>query len=72
MSLEELREQAQSQGFVDETPEAAPIPPYRERRILGLTAFQRLIIALLLLMITCMTGSFFLLVTQRVVLPFLN
>ncbi|MFN3308374.1 MAG: hypothetical protein ACK44E_04115 [Anaerolineales bacterium] len=72
MSLEELREQARSQGFIEEAPEAAPIQPYRERRILGLTAFQRLVIALLLLMITCMTGGFFLLVTQRVVLPFLN
>lgn len=72
MSLEELREQARSQGFVEDAPEAAPIQPYRERRFLGLTAFQRFIIALLLLMIACMIGSFFLLVTQRVVLPFLS
>lgn len=72
MSIDELREQAASEAFFEQAPEAEPPAPYRERRILGLTAFQRFILSLLLFMITCMIGGFFLLVTQRVVLPFSN
>lgn len=72
MSLDELREQASSQAFLDESPQLRAVQPYRERRFLGLTAFQRFVISVLLFLITCMVGSFFLLVTQRVVLPFLN
>lgn len=71
MSLDELREQAASEAFFEKAPEPEPPAPYRERRFLGLTAFQRFILSLLLFMITCMVGSFFLLVTERVVLPFL-
>lgn len=72
MSLDELREQASSQAFLDESPQPTAVQPYRERRFLGLTAFQRFVISVLLFLITCMVGSFFLLVTQRAVLPFLN
>ncbi len=72
MSFDELREQASSAEFLKAAPETAPKRPYREKRFLGLTAFQRFFISLLLFLIVCMIGSFFLLVTQRVVLPFLN
>jgi len=72
MSIDKLREQASSEAFFEKAPEPEAAAPYRERRFLGLTAFQRFIISLLLFMITCMIGGFFLLVTQRVVLPFLN
>ncbi|GAB4482445.1 MAG: hypothetical protein Kow0088_25350 [Anaerolineales bacterium] len=72
MSIDELREQASSQAFLEEAPEPVAEQPYRERRFLGLTAFQRFVISILLFMIVCMTGAFFLLVTQRVVLPFIN
>jgi hypothetical protein len=72
MSIDELREQAGSETFFEKSPDTEPASPYRERRFLGLTAFQRFIFSVLLFMITCMIGSFFLLVTQRVVLPFLN
>ncbi len=72
MSLDELREQASSQAFLEPAREPAPRRQYRERRFLGLTAFQRFFVSLLLFLIICMVGSFFLLVTQRVVLPFLN
>jgi hypothetical protein len=72
MTIDELREEASSETFFEKAPEPEPTPPYRERRLLGLTAFQRFIISLLLFLITCMIGSFLLLVTQRVVLPFLN
>jgi hypothetical protein len=70
MSLEELREQAISQELLEGAPEASPRMPYQERRIFGLTAFQRFFVALLIFLITCMVGSFLLLVTQRVVPPF--
>jgi hypothetical protein len=70
MSLEELREQASSTEFLEEAPEVAQTEIYHERRFLGLTAFQRFVIAMLLFMVTCMISSFILLVTQRVVLPF--
>lgn len=70
MSLEELRKQASSTEFFEETPEVAQTELYHEQRFLGLTAFQRFVIAFLLFMITCMISSFLLLVTQKVVLPF--
>ncbi len=70
MSLEELREQAIQQELLEGAPEVGTRLPYREQRFLGMTAFQRFFVALLLFMITCMVGSFLLLVTQRVVLPF--
>jgi len=72
MSIDELREQASSQEFLEDALEPEPALPYRERRFLGLTAFQRFILSLLLFFVTCLVGSFFLLVTQRVVLPFVN
>lgn len=70
MSLEELREQASSSEFLEEAPEVIQTEIYHERRFLGLTAFQRFIIAMMLFMITCMISSFVLLITGRVVLPF--
>ncbi|MCS6908087.1 MAG: hypothetical protein RML93_09435 [Anaerolineales bacterium] len=73
MSLDQLREQASSQPFAEEEgSQPRTILPERERRFLGLTAFQRFVLSVLLFIVTCMVGSFFLLVTQRVVLPFLN
>ena len=40
------------------------------KRFLGMTAVQRLVIAVMLLMMVCVSGSFFLLVTGKVVPPF--
>jgi hypothetical protein len=41
MSIDELREQAGSETFFEKSPDPEPASPYRERRFLGLTAFQR-------------------------------
>ena len=50
-----------------EAPEQAmPTPPSR-----GMTAIQRFIIALMVLFIVCILGSFFLLITGRIAPPFL-
>ena len=71
MSLDDLRKQANSNEFIEEEPVKPEIESYHERPFLGLTSFQRFVIALLLFMIACMISSFILLVTQRMVLPFL-
>lgn len=44
---------------------------YTQTRFLGMTAPQRFVIAVMLLMMTCLLGTFCLLVTQRIVPPFL-
>jgi hypothetical protein len=64
-----LRQQA-STAFDDET-EVYPARPTRPFRILGMTPVQTYIIALMLLLITCLLSTFCLLVTGRVVPPFL-
>ncbi len=67
--LDEFREQA----TFDETAETdarhqPPAPP--RGRFLGMTALQRLTIAIMLLALTCLFSALCLLVTQRVVPPF--
>jgi hypothetical protein len=72
MTLEDLRNQAgDTTGFGEEPLPAPPPPPRRETggRFLGMTPSQRFIIALILLVITCLLSTFCLLVTGKVVLP---
>jgi hypothetical protein len=69
--LDELREQASSTSFVEEEQPPTPRAPYRERRFLGMTAFQRFFIALMMLMIICILGTFILVVAEKVVPGFL-
>jgi len=68
--FDELREQASSSSFAEEAPRVERAP-YRERRFLGMTAFQRFFITLMLLFITCLLGTFFLIVTQKIAPGFL-
>jgi hypothetical protein len=71
--FEEFREQANQSSFDDKQPEIVyeeVKPPRRSsQRILGMTAPQRFVIALLLLMMTCILGTFCLLVTGKVLPP---
>jgi hypothetical protein len=72
--FEDFREQGSS--FLDETEEEglgeAPSKPEAPRgRFLGMTPVQRFIIAAMLLTLTCLLSAFCLLVTQKVVPPFL-
>jgi hypothetical protein len=70
--LDDFREQANSSAFEgQEEPPAFDEPLRTERRFLGMTPAQRFVIALILLMVTCLLGSFCLLVTERIVLPFI-
>ena len=43
--------------------------PHRRRKIFGMTAAQRLIVAIMLLMMTCIVGSLALLVFEVVIPP---
>lgn len=68
--LDDLRNSASS-GY---TPQPDTPPPPLTRRtsqpFLGMTAGQRFVIALFLLLIACILGTFCLLVTGKVWLPF--
>lgn len=64
--IEDLRQQA-SESFDSDAPASgAPRPP---ARFLGMTPFQTFVIALLLLILTCLLSASCLLVTGRVVPP---
>lgn len=73
--LEDFREQAETAPFIDE--EADQIVKYDssrqlERHFLGLTPAQRFVIALMILLITCILTTFSLLVTEKIVPPLLS
>ena len=77
--FEEIRQQAEEAEYeqnpvkeVDQESESAtaqpvPIRLSRPKRILGMTAPQRFVIALMLLLEVFLIGSMFMLVTQKIV-----
>lgn len=70
--LDDFREDANaSPYFEDETEEYyEEIKPYTPRKnLLGMTAAQRFVISILLLIMSCVIGSLMLLVFERVVPP---
>ena len=69
--LDDYREQASASPYYEEPEETfEEVKPYRpKKRILGMTAGQRLVIALMLLFAVCILGTLALLVTERIVLP---
>jgi len=69
--LDDFRQQANASEFLDE--EEAPQFEETEqpRKFLGMTPAQRFVIALMLLMITCLLSTFCLLVTEKVIPPFM-
>lgn len=67
--LDDLRQQADAESFEEERePKRRPRRP--QKNFLGMTAFQRFIIVLMLFLITCLLGAFALLVTEKIFLPF--
>jgi len=64
--LDDLRQQADTAPFEEEPSEKWVTP---RKHFLGMTPFQRFVIALMLLFITCLLSSFCLLVTEKVVIP---
>lgn len=71
--LDDLRKQADEETYEDYVEglvlEDSTNPS--ENRFLGMTPPQRFAIALMLLFITCLVGSLWLLVSEKVVPPFL-
>jgi hypothetical protein len=75
MSYDRFRPEADDNVFMEpekpaeDAPPAGFTPSLRRRRgnFLGMTAMQRFIIAVMIMMMTCLLGTFFLLVTQRIV-----
>jgi hypothetical protein len=70
--LDDFREQAGA--FNDLEPETEPVstePRLHRSRIFGMTPLQTFVVALLLFMLSCLLSVFCLLVTGRVVPPFL-
>jgi hypothetical protein len=69
--LDDFREQANASELIDEE----EIPQLEEtglsQKFLGMTPAQRFVIALMLLMITCLLSTFCLLVTEKVIPPFM-
>lgn len=71
--FEDFRKQSdEGSNFEDEDLDSGIIISQPRTEFLGMTAFQRFVIALLLLLMICILGAFFLLVTGRVVLPFMT
>lgn len=66
--LDDLRDDASSNNEDEDNQEFAVLQE-SPRHFLGMTPFQRFVIAVLLLLATCILSSFCLLVTERVVLP---
>jgi hypothetical protein len=71
--IDNLRDSVTSGPMFQEegpTPSENNEKPKGDGRILGMSAIQRLIIALMLFMLTCVLGSLCLVLTQKVILPF--
>jgi hypothetical protein len=68
--LDDLRQQA-NELFDQEEPPAPPPAPRPSARLFGMTPFQTFLVALMLLVITCLLSASCLVVTGRVVPPFL-
>lgn len=67
--LDDFRQQANTSSFDDD--QNPYLEPERmiQREFLGMTAFQRFIISLMLLFLTILIGGILLLVTERIVVP---
>jgi hypothetical protein len=70
--LDDLRN-PNDQTYEENTIQADDFPDYDSKpptpRFLGMTPFQRFVIVFLIFMLTCVLGSFCLLVTEKIVPP---
>jgi len=64
--LDDFRQQADEAPFEEEE---IRVPRRPKKYFLGLSPFQRFVIATMLLVIVCVLSSFALLVTEKVVIP---
>lgn len=73
--LDDFREQAGTAPFIDEEETQTlndDSSRQLERQFLGMTPAQRFVIVLMILLVTCILTTFSLLVTEKIVLPFLS
>lgn len=63
--LDDFRQQAEDISFEEE----GERPRRPKKYFLGMTPFQRFVLATMLLIITCVLSSFALLITEKVVIP---
>jgi hypothetical protein len=74
--FDDLRKSALESYEKDKEPEEAPVieeeheEARKESTFLGLSAPQRFIISLFILLMTCLLGGFCLILTEKVVVPF--
>lgn len=71
--LDDLREQAGDMDFLtddEESYEYTENPTASPTLIMGMTPVQRFIIAVLAMLMTCIMGTFCLLLTEKIALPF--
>ena len=73
--LDDLREQASESDFFEEEDSSAKYVDELEtglspKLFLGMTPVQRLVIAIMILLMACVMGTFLLLVTEKVYFPF--
>jgi hypothetical protein len=72
--LDDFRNSNDQQQQYQETVQSNDLPAYDAKpapsRFLGMSPFQRFIIVFLIFMLTCVLGSFCLLVTERIIPPF--
>lgn len=68
--FEDFRKQSDEGSLSsDDQLDADIVVSQRRTDFLGMTAPQRFVIAVILLLMTCILGTFFLLVTEKIVLP---
>lgn len=73
--LDDLREQAGDSEFFSEDDSAFEYqeeesPKVQMNLFLGMTPIQRFVIAVMILLMVCVMGTFLLLVTEKIYLPF--
>lgn len=73
--LDDLREQASESDFFEKEDSSAKYVDESEtglspKLFLGMTPVQRLVIAIMILLMACVMGTFLLLVTEKVYFPF--
>lgn len=69
--LDDFRDDADTSMIFEYDDSNALESPQKKRPFLGMTPVQRFVIALMLLVIACVLSSFCLIVTEKIVLPFI-
>lgn len=73
--LDDFREQAKASFLEEADPEVkiseVTVNATSGKKFLGLTPAQRLLVAIMLLGLICLLGALLLLVTEKIVLPFI-